>query len=170
MGVYDLSGLADWVAANSLGGRGEGFGKQDESRDTPDALRSKRVIPSSTHQDTADALRSKRVIPSSTDTTPSHHTHLSPISLPPLPLSRAGAKKTVRFTESVQERDERREERMKAGGKRIERLVCEGCGGKSVEWSVDGEGYCEGCFREARKRRGGRWFVGRPERVGHGGV
>ena len=134
MSVYDISGLADWVAAHSLSrsekerldsrnnrtnkSRDKHAVPSSKHHDTPDKLRSKRVVPSSRHQHTPDKSRTKRVISSSTSTTPAHHKHHS--SSPPLPpphrptsppllTTRTWVKKVVRFTESVQEREERRE-------------------------------------------------------------
>lgn len=177
MAVYDMSGLADWVAANSVsvsGPQEEGIGKRFGSGDMPERVRGKRVILSSTHQagpsDTGNKLWDKRVIPSSSaaaamNTAPAHHKHHSAPRAPL--LSTPKVKKAVRFTESVRERDESRGEGrkghgMKGNGKSIKRLVCEGCGGRSVGGeggggrSVSGEGYCEGCLGEERKRRGRR--------------
>ena len=111
MAVYDISGLADWVAANSISrSKEERFG----SRDRTNKSRDKRVVPTSSHQDTPDKSRTKLVIPSSMRTTSAHHSHHSPPLGPPpapapLPTTRVRVKKVVRFTESVQEREERKE-------------------------------------------------------------
>ena len=72
---------------------------------------------------------------------------------------RSCLKKGVRFTASVEGRDDR----MREGGNRtvgigmgIRSVGCGCCRATSVDWSVGDEGCCDGCYRDLRKRRYGR--------------
>lgn len=86
-----------------------------------------------------------------TATTKPHHSTTTA-----MPKPRSCLKKGVQFTPSVQARDERKQEgknRTKSNGTRVKRMACKYCHVKAVGWTVDDEGYCDGCYRDSRERR-----------------
>lgn len=124
MSTYDKSGLTKWIADHS-----------DPTTDRP--------LPKAT----AHPHRS-----APPPTTP--HPHRSTTATTPEP--RSCVKKGVRFAPSVQARDDGKGNAgrgTRSSGTRIRRVVCGGCGVKAVDWMVDDGGYCDGCYREARRRR-----------------
>ena len=141
MSTYDKSRLADWVAANSVADHaGHTDGPWPHSHRSSPAVSSK----ATTH----DHHPRPRQVP--TATTPHHR----PTALE-MPEPRFSRKKEVRFTPSVQARDDEKhevEDRTISNGTR---MSCEHCHVKRVDWTVDDQAYCDGCYRHSRKRRYG---------------
>lgn len=129
LNTYDKSRLADWVAASSV---------PDHARHTdgpsPHSHQSSPAVPSKAT--THDHLRPRQV---PTATTPLHR---SPT--PEMPEPRFSRKKRVRFTPSVQARDDEKHE--------VEdrTISCEHCHVKRADWTVDDQDYCDGCYRHSK--------------------
>lgn len=144
MSTYDKPGLAKWVAANS--------------RVMAHAHQPAPPVPSKAA--THDHHQLPRYVPTAT----TQHNDSTAVATPE---PRFCPKKVVRFTPSVQARDEEEHEakdKTSSNGERNKRLACERCHVKSVDWTVDGEDICDGCYRDSRKRRyGGSIEEGRPE-------
>lgn len=144
MSTYDKPGLAKWVAANS--------------RVMAHAHQPAPPVPSKAA--THDHHQLPRYVPTVT----TQHNNSTAVATPE---PRFCPKKVVRFTPSVQARDEEEHEakdKVRSNGERNKRLACERCHVRSVDWTVDGEDICDGCYRDSGKRRyGGSIEEGRPE-------
>lgn len=144
MSTYDKPGLAKWVAANS--------------RVMAHAHQPGPPVPSKAA--THDHHQLPRYVPTAT----TQHNNSTAVATPE---PRFCPKKVVRFTPSVQARDEEEHEakdKVRSNGERNKCLACERCHVKSVDWTVDGEDICDGCYGDSRKRRyGGSIEEGRPE-------
>lgn len=151
MRTYDQSGLANWVVANSLPNHP---GPTDRHAPTTTA-----------HQ---QQHQSRPAVQQSKTTTHDHHHHLESRHGPTattkshhstttaMPKPRSCLKKGVQFTPSVRAPDERKQEgrnRTKSNGTRVKRMACKYCHVKAVGWTVDDDGYCDGCYRDSRERR-----------------
>ena len=77
---------------------------------------------------------------------------------PRRPELRSSLRRGCVFTPSGQARDEGKEEaekRTRSNGTRVIRMTCGRCHVRPVDWSVDDEDHCDGCYRESRKWRYG---------------
>ncbi|KAF6240727.1 hypothetical protein HO173_001400 [Letharia columbiana] len=150
MSTYDQPGLANWVAANSFP---DHPGPTDRHGPTATAHHHHQSRPAvqqskTTTHDHHHRLESRH---GPTATTKPHHSTTTA-----MPKPRSCLKKGVQFTPSVQARDERKQEgknRTKSNGTRVKRMACKYCHVKAVGWTVDDEGYCDGCYRDSRERR-----------------
>ena len=160
MSTYDESGLANWVAANSFPNH-PGVTDGHLPKATAHAHQARPAVPSS-KVTTHDHVLNPRHGPAAT--TPFGHQNTTSTT----PKARSSLKKAVRFTPSVQARDDAKHEaddRTRSNGTTIRCMACERCHVKPVGWTVDGEEYCDGCCRDLKKRRYRHYMVDRPKGV-----